>query len=161
MSVSASLFHYFLFLTVDIFSMFFGSYLHPNDAKWASAEKARKPYGLGTPSTVPKASRMRTRTSDSSTPSCVRRPTPLAPQSHLFRLNADDDDDSEVKIRRSSYSYDIGRSGERAREPRRYEHSFELDSRNLTGKKADRRFDSGSSSWSKPSNSRWVRVHCR
>jgi hypothetical protein len=102
---------------------------------------------------------MRTRSSDSSTPLSVRRSTPLVPQSHLFKLN-DEDDYSDVKTRRSSYGYDIGESGERARESKRYEHSFEPDSRNLTGKKTDRRFDSGSSSWSKP-NSRWVCVHCK
>lgn len=132
----------------------FGSYLHPSDAKWATAEKPRKQYGLGDSFNAPKASRMRT--SDSSTPLPARRPTPLVPQSHLFRLNAESDY-SDAKSRRSSYNYDNGDFSERGRGSKPYGEPLGPESRNADGKKTERRLDSGSSNWSKLSSSRRVR----
>lgn len=135
------------------------SYLHPDDANWKSADRY-KPSGptLSAPFSAPKASRMRTRTSSSTPLRPIRHSSPLVSQSDLFKLNADDDF-SQVRTPRSGYGYDADSYGERTRQPKRFERSLERsDSRN--GKKPERRFDSGSSSYSKPSTSRFVRDFC-
>jgi hypothetical protein len=132
------------------------SYLHPDDANWKSADRY-KPSGptLSAPFSAPKASRMRTRTSSSTPLRPIRHSSPLVSQSDLFKLNADDDF-SQVRTPRSGYGYDADGYGERTRQPKHFERSLERsDSRN--GKKPERRFDSGSSSYSKPSTSRFVR----
>jgi hypothetical protein len=133
------------------------SYLHPNDAKWVSTERY-KPFSSRTsaPFSAPKASRMRTKTSGSSTPLApVRHSSPLVSQADLFRLNADDDF-PDVETPRSSYGYDPEDSRDRIRQPKRFERSLEgPDSRD--GKRFESRFDSGSSNYSKPSTSRFVR----
>jgi hypothetical protein len=85
----------------------------------------------------------------------ARHSSPLVSQSDLFRLNIDDDF-PDVRATRSSYGYGAEDSAERTRQPKRFERSLERsDSRN--GKRPERRFDSGSSSHSKPSTALLVR----
>jgi hypothetical protein len=128
------------------------SYLHPNDANWNSADRY-KPSAptFSAPFSAPKASRMRTRTSSSTPLRPIRHSSPLVSQSDLFKLNADDNF-SQARTPRSGNGYDEDGYGERMRQPKYLDRS---DSRH--GKRLERRFDSGSSSYSKPSTSRFVR----
>ena len=97
---------------------------------------------------------MRTRTGSSTPLRPVRHSSPLVSQSDLFKLNIDDDF-SHLRTPRSGYGNDVEDYGERTRQPKRFERPLEhSDPRN--GKKPERRFDSGSSSYSKPPTSRFV-----